>query len=113
VRCWFSSPPLGDGFREVVVQSTHDLIQPPPIIGQRLEDDGAAVTPNPDRLALKAKLSRKSHGLRSAGPEELRRLHRNTSDLCRANYLAAQGITGTVLIELAGEPLMIFELIAT
>jgi uncharacterized membrane protein YjjB (DUF3815 family) len=28
-------------------------------------------------------------------------------------YLAAQGMIGTVLIELAGEPLMIFELIAT
>jgi hypothetical protein len=28
-------------------------------------------------------------------------------------YLGAQGMIGTVLIELAGEPLMIFELIAT
>jgi hypothetical protein len=64
---------------EIIVEPAHDGIQPTPIVGHRLEDDGVAVTPNSDLLAVKAEFLREPNRLRSSGPEKLGCRHFSTS----------------------------------
>jgi len=40
-----------------------DSVKPAPVIGERLEDDGIAVAPDPDLFARKPKLLWKPNGL--------------------------------------------------
>ncbi|SRR6266705_1996449 len=60
---------------EVFIELARNLIQPSPILGDRLQYDGAAMTPNANLVSSQTKILRKSHGLRSAQPKNLRFLH--------------------------------------
>jgi hypothetical protein len=60
---------------EVFIELARNLIQPSPILGDRLQYDGAAMTPNANLVSSKTKILGKPHGLGSSRPENLRSLH--------------------------------------
>src|SRR5712691_718046 len=65
---------LLNGPSKIFVELAGNCIEPAPIIGDRLENDGVPMTTNPDFLPGKAKLLRETHGLRPTRPKQLCRL---------------------------------------
>ena len=60
---------------KVVVELTHEGIEPSPILIDGFQDDRAAMTPDTHLFAAKAKVLWKADRLRPSGPEQFCRFH--------------------------------------
>ena len=60
---------LRDGALEIGIDRAGELVQPPPILGDRLENDGMALPPDLHFRSVETELLGQPHRLRAAGPE--------------------------------------------
>jgi len=64
-----------DCANKIVVERADESIEPSPVVGDRLENDGVAVPADANFRATQAELLRKAHRLRSPRPEKRGGLH--------------------------------------
>jgi hypothetical protein len=76
---------LLNGWNKIIIELFCNCIEPLPIVGERLENDGVSVPADSNLAALEAKTFRKANRLRSAGPKYLGCFHRDIARICISN----------------------------
>ena len=73
---------LVDRGDEVLIEFASELVEPRPVLGDRLEHDFSSVPPYADFVGVEPVFLRQPHGLRAAGPEDFGCIHGWGSAIC-------------------------------